>query len=420
MATIATLTFLGCLVLVLLVGAASYMSRGAVRRGGFILACAVGLAGVSGLEIYPAIKLLHDDPEGLSRKAEMDQIRVERDQLLADIHQKERDNEALSRTSAFFNKLHTERMTRIADEIRNAKDIFLGPGSGIMSPATPTETTLTSFVEGPSGFEAIIADLRALKALKARGLDDQGAATLASAIPPRRTGADTTGVIIEPADVRTTRIEGASLAVPPPAPATMEAIPGKTETETLAALHKALDSKMATSSYKVEPVADTDLVAGRTGRYYVIELKSPKSGQNFTFDSGKYTLQASKADYKATFNSFAGEVLKQLEGKAQFELFVRGSADGQAYSGAYEPGFDYRKFGYLPSDGRGKYLANMATAALGNTVRNADLPNLRGEFLRGYLAQLYPTKPATLLEGQVTKKDDPAARNTQLILFVAW
>jgi len=431
MAMIATLSFLGSLAVILLLGAASYISRGAVRRGGVILALAVALTGLSVAHIYPALKLLHEDSDMASRHAEMDRLLVERDQLRAEIQQRERDNEALSRTSAFFNKLHTERMTRIAEELRNTKEIILGSASGIIAAQPATDSSLTSFIEGPSGFDSIVAELRSLKSLRVRGPDDVIAPTLAVAMAQRSAAADTSGVIVEPSTVKSTRTEGASIATPPPAlpgagaapksidPAPLPA-PVKPETETLTALHKALDAKMSTAAYKVELVSDPELVEGRKGRYYVIGLKSPKSGQNFTFDSGKYSLQTSKADYRATFGAFAGDVLKQLEGRVPFEVFVRGSADGQAYSGPYEPGFDIRRISYLPGNGRGKYLANPASVALGSSVRNADLPNLRGEFLRGYLSQIYPGKPVTLLEGQVTKQDNPAARNTELILFVAW
>ena len=139
----------------------------------------------------------------------------------------------------------------------------------------------------------------------------------------------------------------------------------------------------------------------------------------FTFDSGKYTFQSSRAAYQTSFNAFAADVLKQLEGQAKFDLFVRGSADAQSYSGQLEPGFEYRKISYLPSS-RGKYLAALATVNVSQTVKNTDLPNLRGEYLRGFLAELFPMSKATLLEGYVTKKDNPSARNTELILFVGW
>lgn len=421
MTTIAITSYLVLLTLVLLVGGTSYIVRGAAKRGIFLVALAAGLAATTAIEIFPALTLKDAENGDALVQAQLQALRSERDQLEAEVHQRDRDNEALARTSAFFNKLHSERLARIAEEIRNAKDILLGPGSGIVALKSAADTSVTSFVEGPNGFETLIAELRGFKTLKVRGPDDPGLPAITLAQHQRGARSDTTGVIVEPADIRTTRTEAATIASPPTAAsAATPASAASSEAETLSALHNALDAKMATSAYRVEPMSDPDLVTGRLGRYYRIDLKSPKSGQLFTFDSGKYTLQGNKAEYRLAFQSFAGDVLKQLEGRTSFEIFVRGSADGQAYSGPFEPGFEFRRLAYLPGNGRGKYLANPASVALGNTVRNIDLPNLRGEFLRGYLAQLYPVKPATLLEGQVMKKDNPAARNTEIILFVAW
>jgi hypothetical protein len=410
MVMIATLSFLSSLSLMLLIGAASYISRGAIRRGLVILVAAAGLAGTSALEIYPALRLTEGTSDDAFRLAEIELLRSDRDRLVAEVNQKARDNEALSKTSAFFSKLHKERLTRIAEELRTTKDLILGPASGLVAAPDTADVMLTSFVEGPGGFDSILADIRRLKSLRARGADEPVAPILAMVSPQRGTDAGTTGMIV---DMPSGPAKGE--------PASQRELDEKmaAENDTLAAMRKALDSKMATTGYKVEPIGEPEFVAGRPGRYYLIELKGQKSGQRFTFDSGKYTFQSSRNDYKASFNTFASDVLRQLEGQTKFDLFVRGSADAQAYSGQLEPGFEYRKISYLPS-ARGKYLGNLATVAVNSAVRNSDLPNLRGEYLRGFLSELYPTKPAIILEGNVTKKDNPAARYTELILFVAW
>jgi hypothetical protein len=415
MVMVATLSFLTALSLMLSVGAASYISRGAVRRGAGLLATAIILAATTIFAIYPSLRLTDGGADDAFRVAEFEQLKADRDRLLADVNQKARDSEALTKTSAFFSKLHKERLTRIAEEIHNVKDLVLGPQSGLVALSESADVTLTSFVEGPAGFESILADLKRLKSLRARGLEDRPTPTLAVVGPSRGIESGTTGMIVD---------------APSPASAAASVDQAKTkeaallatasEPDTISTLRKALDLKMSTNTYKIEALAETEYVDGRSGRYYLVELRGAKTGQRFTFDSGKYTFQGQRSDYKASFNSFAGDVLKQLEGQSKFEMFVRGSADAQAYSGQLEPGFEYRKITYLPSVGRGKYLANAATVAVAGTVKNTDLPNLRGEYLRGYLAELYPTKPAVLLEGQVTKKDNPAARNTELILYVAW
>lgn len=407
MIMISTLIFLAGLCLVLLLAAASYVTRGAHRRGACLAGLAASLSAATVFAIYPALRLTDGGTDETFRTSEIEQLRTERDLQLLEVNQKARDNEALTKTSAFFSKLHKERLARISDEIRNIQDVVLGPASGMLVGTEQAEVTLTTFLDGPSGFESILADLKRLKGLRLRTPTDPVAPTLAMLGPVQGRDAGTTGVIVDG-------------PTSPQAPTT-DSAPSDTgkEPDTLATLRKALDSKMTTATYRIDTVGETELVAGRKGRYYVVELTNPKSGDRFTFDSGKYTFQGSRNAYKASFNTFAGDVLKQIEGQAKFELFVRGSADAQAYNGQLEAGFEYRKISYLPST-RGKYLANLATTSVSPTVKNADLPNLRGEYLRGFLSELYPAAAATLLEGQVTKKDNPAARNTELILFIAW
>ncbi len=402
----ATLTFLAGLCAVLFLASASYLSRGALRRGGLVMALAIGLATASLFSISPALRLTNGGSDDSFRIAELDLLRAERDQLLIDVNQKARDNEALSKTSAFFTKLHKERMTRISDEIRNIKDIMLGPGSGMLVNLEAPDPMLASFLDGPSGFDSILADLRRLKTLRVRAPQDPISPTLAVVSQARASDAGTSGVIVD--------APAAAVTSPP-------VLEGNTmqEPDTLAVLRKALDGKMSTGTYRVETLAEPELISGRKGKYYVVELRNPKTGDRFTFDSGKYTFQSSRSAYKTSFNSFAADVLKQLEGHAKFDLFVRGSADAQSYYGQLEPGFEYRTISYLPSS-RGHYLANLATAPVASIVKNVDLPNLRGEYLRKYLGELYPSASATMLEGVVTKKDSPAARNTELILFVGW
>ena len=403
----ATLTLLAGLCVLLFIAAASYLSRGALRRGLVVITLAIGLSAATAFSIYPALRLTNGGTDDAFRIAELEQLRADRDQLLIEVGQKSRDNEALSKTSAFFTKLHKERMTRISDDIHNIKEILLGPGSGMQVGLDRADLMLSSFLDGPSGFDSILADLRQLKTLRVRSPNEQTPPILAMLGQTRATDTGTTGMIVEmpTATVNLSQpvLEASTLAEP----------------DTLAVLRKALDGKMATGAYKVEALTEPELVMGRRGKYYVIELKNSNSGDRFTFDSGKYTFQSSRGAFKASFHSFAADVLKQLEGRAKFSLYVRGSADAQAYTGALEPGFEYRSLSYLPSS-RGKYLANLATAPVPQIVRNAELPNLRGEYLRKYLGELYPSAPISLLEGTVTKKDNPAARNTELILFVGW
>jgi hypothetical protein len=408
MTTFLTLAFLAILCLTLLLAAASYLSRGAVRRGLFILFMALGLSATSVLTIYPALRLTQGGQDDAYREAEMENLRIERDRLLAEVNQKSRDNEALSKTSAFFSKLNKERLNRISDELQNVRDLILGPGNGLVlgNSVDVTETSVTGFLAEAGGYDAILTDLKRLKSLRPRTPDDAVEPTLV--VMNQRYLGGVSGQIVDgplpDGGAKPVKVEDAALEI----------------TRKLNGVKAILESKASTASYKIEPLPDTDLVAGRNGRYYSIELHKPADGERFTFDSAKYTFASSRAAYKSAFNALAGDVLINLEGKVKYDLFVRGSADGQAYTGVLEPGFEYRKISYLPSTPRGKYLSNLASIAVGGTVKNSDLPNLRAEYLRGYISELYPVKSPLILEGAVTKKGNPAARNAELILFVAW
>jgi hypothetical protein len=102
MVMVATLTFLAALGFMLLLAGASYLSRGAPVRGVTLIVMVAVLGLFSSLSIYPALRLTHGGTDDGFRVAELDLLRAERDQLLLDVTQRARDNEALSKTSAFF------------------------------------------------------------------------------------------------------------------------------------------------------------------------------------------------------------------------------------------------------------------------------------------------------------------------------
>jgi hypothetical protein len=409
MVMIATLTFLAFLCAILFLAGASYVSRGAVRRGVFIICAAIGLSAACIGSIYPALKLTDGIIGDDLRTAELNQIRVDRDRLATELKQKVRDNEAITKTSAFFTKLHKERLTRIAEELAIVKDLIQGSASGVTL-ASAGDASVTAFVGTENGYEAILADLRRLKSIRLRPEGDINRSTLTAFVPGLSTiPSGTTGAIVEPVMLRDTDPKA-------------EIAPPKVDaTETLSALKKALDGRMSTPNYRVELLAERELLNGQPGRYYSIELRQPKTGNRIAFESARYTLQGNaREEFNGAFQGFEADVLRQLEGHVTFDLFVRGTADQQSYTGAMEKGFEYSKAAYLPNTGRGQYLMAPAIIGLNSTVKNSDLPYLRGEFLRSVVAQLYPTKTVMALEGPMLKKVTSAARNTEIVLFVSW
>jgi hypothetical protein len=185
-------------------------------------------------------------------------------------------------------------------------------------------------------------------------------------------------------------------------------------------LKNRMATKMVTPSYEVENYPDRELIRGRVGRYYVVDLKNASSGVRFFFEGGKYTLARGSQEFRSSLNTFIGDVLSKFEGKVGYELFVRGSADAKPYEGAFEEGADFRRFQVAKALGNDKYGTAMTERVLESRVRNRDLPDLRAAFMQRLVAETYPTKPPTILEGQVTDKTADRDRNVELILYVDW
>lgn len=204
---------------------------------------------------------------------------------------------------------------------------------------------------------------------------------------------------------------------PPPSPQVEQR---QDQLRNLMDLKERMAARMSTPSYDVEVYPDRELVGGRKGRYYVVDLKNAESGVRFFFEGGRYTLSRADGEFRRSLNAFIGDVLGKLDGNVRYDMFVRGSADRTPYEGRFEDGHQYRQIRYLRSAGGDKYLADQGERTLGSTVRNQDLPELRAMFLRKLVEDSYPVKPPIILEGVVSTKANSKDRNAELILFVDW
>jgi hypothetical protein len=211
-----------------------------------------------------------------------------------------------------------------------------------------------------------------------------------------------------------------SLATLRPAPVPQLSAAPPQPAHGLDALKGQMAARMTTPNYDIEAYPDRELVRGRAGRYYVVDLKNAASGVRFFFDGGKYTLARSSQEFRAALNSFVAEILAKFEGKVDYALFVRGSADQKPYEGTFEAGAEYRRIPFVRALGGDKYGVEMSERRVDGRVRNADLPDLRAAFLQKIVAETYPTKPPTILEGAVTPKTDNRDRNVELIMYVDW
>jgi hypothetical protein len=205
--------------------------------------------------------------------------------------------------------------------------------------------------------------------------------------------------------------QAAAVATPTPAPQ---------PTPELAQLKDKLGARLSTPSYDVEVYPDKEMIKGRQGRYYVVDLKNATSGIRYFFAGGKYTLGLGNAEFRTSLNTFIGDILGKFEGKVRYDVFVRGNADGKPYQGAFEPGFEFHTIKYVRSLGNDKFGLDTSERSIGQSVQNEDLPDLRAAFMQKVITEAYPLKPPTILQGTVTGKTDDRDRNAELILYVDW
>ncbi len=99
----------------------------------------------------------------------------------------------------------------------------------------------------------------------------------------------------------------------------------------------------------------------------------------------------------------------------------RGRRGGGRRAGRrFGPGYTQQRFDQPARQDNSYGAAALAERRVDGRVRNADLPDLRAAFLQKIVAETYPTKPPTILEGAVSPKTDNRDRHAELIMDVDW
>ena len=192
------------------------------------------------------------------------------------------------------------------------------------------------------------------------------------------------------------------------------------ETAELMKLKDQLNTTMRTPNYDVSVYPDPELIKGRRGKYYVIDVKDAEQGARYFFQGGKYTISTRQEQFRSSLNMFVKDVLEKMQGRVEYQLMVRGSADSKPWRGQFEPGHEYANLRYLKAIGGDKYVNETSDMILGSPLNNGDLPNLRAAFLQKVVGSVYPVKEPLILQGTVSSQVSDGDRNAELILFVNW
>jgi hypothetical protein len=193
-------------------------------------------------------------------------------------------------------------------------------------------------------------------------------------------------------------------------------------TRDLMQLRDKMGVRMETPHYNVELYPDNEMMKNRAGKYYVVDLKEAKSGIRYYFEGGRYVIDKRNAEFRGSLNKFLGDIVEKLHGKVDYDLLVRGSADGVPMRAArtLEPGHEYRQVRFMKAISGDRYADQVGELKVDTTIRNEDLPQLRAAFLQNVIATAYPVKTPLILEGNVTRASREGDRNAELLLYVQW
>lgn len=189
-------------------------------------------------------------------------------------------------------------------------------------------------------------------------------------------------------------------------------------------LRRDLQVPIKGNGYTIEPAPVGDLFEGQEGSYYTIDLRSAADQKAWGFKLGEYTLDTFDRDFSRSISTLVRDIIKPLEGKASYRLFVRGSADRDLdndFHGKLVDGYNYSSVQYFPAIGPDQYRNAVHTRQIPRQFTNNDLPFLRAAFMQEKLSlQAYGLKAPDILEGVVVLKEDEASRNATVFLFIDW
>jgi hypothetical protein len=187
-------------------------------------------------------------------------------------------------------------------------------------------------------------------------------------------------------------------------------------------LHKDMDASLFAEHYDVRPLPGNELISGKRGSYYVVNLRNAESGNRFIFPGGEFTLGADEAQLKQALSHFASEVVTKLQADHKtVEIFVRGRADKSPMNGRPAVGDpSYRRIKVLHLVGPDRYADAPTEKTTGTPVDNRDLPDLRAAYLGKLVNTAIPAANSVILDGAIADDANEYERTASIILWVPW
>ena len=182
-----------------------------------------------------------------------------------------------------------------------------------------------------------------------------------------------------------------------------------------------------TVSFSIIALLDKELVKGKKGDYYKVDLNNSALKKKVLFPTGKYVIGKLDENLLIPMNSFTDSVYTILKEGFDCDLFVRGNADvlgKHSFQDVFVKGYGkkegFSKFQVYPIED--EFYGRISTyRTIKEPFNNNDLPDLRGRFLQSIFEDHFQdlTTPS-ILEGKVTNSVSRLDRSGYLLMYVDW
>lgn len=192
-------------------------------------------------------------------------------------------------------------------------------------------------------------------------------------------------------------------------------------------LQRLESGNIETQHYSISPArALPELVDGKHGAYFFVDIKTDPKKQTVLFDPGEYTVDALEPQLNASLNAFFTEIIEHLDIPGR-QIYIRGSADAagnSTFSTEYKTfdcnvenpsNIDYHQ---KIDEQYQKYQTKISNKLIGTIINNNDLPFLRARFIQCKIRSMPHAIPTDIIEGTVSRTVNEAQRKGTFILYI--
>lgn len=174
--------------------------------------------------------------------------------------------------------------------------------------------------------------------------------------------------------------------------------------------------------YNSYQIPTSELVSGKKGSYYLIDLKNTEKQTILKFENGKYIINNLNKDFGVSIVNFLNDFDYLIKHTQNAKIYILGSADilgNNTFHGVFEPSKVYSTIYFHKQISPELFSPEISEINISNHFKNSELPILRSAFLQDILKNPYGYE-SEIIEGTVSLNINSEERNVKIILYTDW